>query len=96
MLAKAARSPITAGGETVTENDIVALTGPSLYVVHPIPGFSKFIGWNGLADLLQTLWTGGSATPPATGPAAPSTATAADAAATQTYMGVGAHVIPQL
>jgi pimeloyl-ACP methyl ester carboxylesterase len=88
LLGKAAKSPIVLDGEKFTENDIVALTGPSLYIVHPIAGFSHFIGWNGLAALLQMLWTSkGPATPPAASGTTPGAAMAADAAATQTYSG---------
>lgn len=88
LLTKAAKSPIVLDGEKITENDIVALTGPSLYVVHPIAGFSRFIGWNGLAALLQMLWTSkGPAKPSAAGTASPTAAMAAGAAAAQAYSG---------
>ena len=55
-LIKAAEKGITTPDGPLTANDIVGITFASLYIVQPVPGSAKFVGWTGLAEYLQQFW----------------------------------------
>lgn len=90
LLARASEGGIQVPGEgLVSENTIVGLTVGSLYVVEPLKGFDRFIGWTTLAQVLQQIWQ---ASAGSTKDAAQLRAADADARTSAAYKGVG----PQL
>ncbi|MER7672323.1 alpha/beta hydrolase [Kitasatospora sp. NPDC096128] len=96
LLARAGQQPLVVDPSQpgVTAGDLVALMANSLYVVQPVPGFSAFPGWSGLATQLQALWQAGTASPaPSSTPPGPQATAGAGTSATaspapQPYHGV--------
>lgn len=87
LLARAGTAGIEVQGQTFTRNDIVGTTLGSLYVVHPLPGFDRFIGWTELGQILEALWDASSAPTKAAARTRLAPGTAARAAAAASYMG---------
>lgn len=51
-----ARKGIALDGDTIDEPSLLAYVGSTVYIVDPVPGFSRFPGWVGVAEFLQALW----------------------------------------
>lgn len=75
LLERAAAAPIVLepGEPALSRSTIVGATLGSLYLVHPLPTFDRFIGWSRLAELLQALWEASAPAPSAlrAGPTTP-------------------------
>jgi pimeloyl-ACP methyl ester carboxylesterase len=52
-----ARRGIAFEGDTLNDGDVLAYVASSIYLVDPLPGFSRFPGWAAVAQFLQQLWT---------------------------------------
>jgi len=55
LLARA-RKGIALDGDTIDEPSMLAYVGSTVYIVDPVPGFSRFPGWAAVAEFLQALW----------------------------------------
>ncbi len=55
LLARA-KTGITLDGDLIDQPSLLAYVGASIYMVEPVPGFSRFPGWLAVAEFLQALW----------------------------------------